>query len=436
MLYPSDTVIPLIDCDHEMRSCFNHIVARDVSDDEWEQAKLPTRHGGCGLTDPLLIRPAAAMASARATALLLVKAHQHSNLSIFDDMLIALKSQSHVKQAAITLNAAAIDVGATTDTFLPPLNALHSSVNCPSQRDMSGVLHLQRQRKLLDKLMRVDRQKAAWLRSCASFGSGSWLHSVPSIEAFQCDKEEFRMMLMIRLGIKQCHATPQEIPRCACSAVHSQRIASGSHYHTSCNAVAKQRNDRHHAFRNLVYKMCQEAGLKPRHRYNHEPAGLAGGSSNARPADVLVPPSAARNNGLDRALDTVVCDPQAAASIEGKSYLKALVATQLAGKQKMDEFEAHRNAVGPGVVSVDKVPLSVESSGAWGKELRALWKELKSLHRSNNNESYIRQGKPHTWSAFTFAQHWPQRISFMINRTTARMVMDGLKASRIFLSTA
>ena len=88
------------------------------------------------------------------------------------------------------------------------------------------------------------------------------------------------------------------------------------------------------------------------------------------------------------------------------------------------------------VVSVDKVPLSVESSGAWSKEFRALWKELKSLHRSNNNESYIRQGKPHTWSAFTFAQYWPQRISFMINRTTARMVMDGLKASRIFISTA
>ena len=35
-----------------------------------------------------------------------------------------------------------------------------------------------------------------------------------------------------------------------------------------------------------------------------------------------------------------------------------IVATQLADKQKVEEFEAHRDAVGPGVVSVDKVPLS------------------------------------------------------------------------------
>ena len=113
-----------------------------------------------------------------------------------------------------------------------------------------------------------------------------------------------------------------------------------------------------------------------------------------------------------------------------------MVATELADKQKLDSFEAHRGEHGPGVVSVDKVPLSIESSGAFGSNLRALWKELKRRHKQEEKENYIRLGKPYTWSAFTFAQYWPQRISFLINKATARIVMDGLKRSRTFLSTA
>ena len=59
---------------------------------------------------------------------------------------------------------------------------------------------------------------------------------------------------------------------------------------------------------------------------------------------------------------------------------------------------------------------------------------LKSKHRLLKKENYIRAGLPHTHTAFTFCQFWPQKISFMINRATAQMVLEGLHRSRKFVS--
>ena len=74
----------------------------------------------------------------------------------------------------------------------------------------------------------------------------------------------------------------------------------------------------------------------------------------------------------------------------------------------------------------EKTPLSFESSGAFGDNMKIIWAVLKARHSKIQKEDYIRAGLPYTFTAFTFSQYWPQRISFAISKFTARMVMDGI----------
>jgi hypothetical protein len=61
---------------------------------------------------------------------------------------------------------------------------------------------------------------------------------------------------------------------------------------------------------------------------------------------------------------------------------------------------------GIGTFEVKKVPLSFESSGAWGPEMLLLWEEFKDEYKQLKKENYIRQGLPCTFTAFTFGQYW------------------------------
>ena len=117
--------------------------------------------------------------------------------------------------------------------------------------------------------------------------------------------------------------------------------------------------------------------------------------------------------------------------VKGAANYK-LTAAILSDKAKHAAFKALTATVGVGMYQVAKVPLSFESSGAWGPEMIKLWSEFKAVYKGLRRENYIRQGLPCTFTAFTFGQYWPQRISFAIARHTARMVMDGLyRAKRL-----
>ena len=98
--------------------------------------------------------------------------------------------------------------------------------------------------------------------------------------------------------------------------------------------------------------------------------------------------------------------------------------------RKLEEFDELKRTIGPGVITTEKVPLTMESSGAWSAELKLYWGELKSKHKALKRDNYIRLGAPYTWSAFTFSQYWPQRLSFAIAKHTAEMVIEGLRRAR------
>ena len=53
-----------------------------------------------------------------------------------------------------------------------------------------------------------------------------------------------------------------------------------------------------------------------------------------------------------------------------------------------------------------------------------------------DKKNYIRAGLPYTFTAFTYQQFWPQKISFEIAKFTAKMVIEGLAKARSLNSAA
>ena len=78
----------------------------------------------------------------------------------------------------------------------------------------------------------------------------------------------------------------------------------------------------------------------------------------------------------------------------------------------------------------EKVPFVLETSGAFGREALALWKWLKACAKAVKLPNYVMSEMPHTWSAFTFQQMFPQRISFAVAKYTAKAVICGLQSSQ------
>jgi hypothetical protein len=281
-----------------------------------------------------------------------------------------------------------------------------------------------------------DLEWAAWLKSCAQFGSGTWLHAVPTLDCFRCTEDEFVVMMRSRLKMVMPVASALDIPLCKCGAAHDARLEGGGHYHCSCSAVSALRTARHDHVRDDVSCFCKEAGFSD---VRTEPNGLVGDGSAARPADVLIPP-VKRKSGMPaacdryRSLDVVVCDPCTATNIADGSASYSLIAAKAAHESKTKAHNFMIASCGVGFMPIEKIPLPIESSGAWGEGLRELFREASIMHRETSGGlNYVRQGKPFTWTAFSFQQYWPQRISFAIARFTAQMVLSGLGRSRRFL---
>ena len=98
----------MLTCSAAQRKCLDHIVDEVVSDESWDVATTPTRHGGTGLADACLIRPAAAIRAAHDTAVLLAKVHKVNGLSFYAKMMRTLKAQPYLLKSIDEVNAAAL----------------------------------------------------------------------------------------------------------------------------------------------------------------------------------------------------------------------------------------------------------------------------------------------------------------------------------------
>ena len=72
----------------------------------------------------------------------------------------------------------------------------------------------------------------------------------------------------------------------------------------------------------------------------------------------------------------------------------------------------------------------IQSSGAFGKTALKVWDRLKYVAAEVGLDNYVVAGKPFTWSAFTFEQMIPQKVSWVIMRQNANAIIQGAQRSR------
>jgi hypothetical protein len=177
-----------------------------------------------------------------------------------------------------------------------------------------------------------------------------------------------------------------------------------------------------------VRDILAEAGSEVDWHVEKELGGLYA-DSKGRPADVLFP--AASDHGRARAVDVVVCDPRSKSSIDANADKVGLAAALVKERKKLLDHQKKLATHGPGVISFEKVPFALESSGAWGPAALELWKLMKAEAKKKKVSNYVLSGKAHTWAAFTFGAMVPQRISFEVAKWTALGVIRGLNSSRL-----
>ena len=70
--------------------------------------------------------------------------------------------------------------------------------------------------------------------------------------------------------------------------------------------------------------------------------------------------------------------------------------------------------------------VAFESSGAFGKTALKVWDRLKYVASEVGLDNYVIAGNPCTWSAFTFEQMVPQKVSWVIMRQNANAIIQGV----------
>ena len=82
----------------------------------------------------------------------------------------------------------------------------------------------------------------------------------------------------------------------------------------------------------------------------------------------------------------------------------------------------------------EKVPLAMESTGAWGKGMQKWWKTmvLQRLEQLEEDPDKTRRlnGLPYTWSANKFGTYWLQRTSVTFQRHLAESIQGTAAAAR------
>jgi hypothetical protein len=432
-LAPKSLIGVLTENDATMRVVADHISGCRLTDQQWKRVKLPTRFGGNGWPDPLLTNEAAHVAGAVLSGGLMNLAAVREAVALLGSavepfqrrMMESLASTTSLVEAVTAVNSMAISAGAVEENICPELVDIRYSAKWPSQRDMSGVFHRDRLQKLMVEIQLVDRASAAFLRSCSQFGSGQWLHAVPMLHWFAATPAEWQMMWTTRIGVDVPNYGA--VVKCKCGILSDASFKSGSHWHCVCKAAGVKWciMKRHDVVVDILVDAARELDLC----YEKELLGLYA-DSQGRPADILFPPEKADGRCVDRAVDVAITDCQTDPALEVYSDVVSLAA---ASKKEKKKRSAHRLMMaqhGVGLLQFDKVPFVLESSGAFGKEALKLWKWLKAEAKERKVENYVMAEKPHTWSAFTFQQMIPQRISFAVAKFTARAVIKGLVRSQ------
>ena len=237
--------------DDAIRSAFSLGTGLCFDPNSWKQVCLPFRLGGFGMRSAVLHSPGAYLASVANAA----------NLDGWDASLAT--GWEEAKSDFFTFS------GKDNSVFSAPVP--------PSQKSLSYAVDQLSFDTLLESSCLRDKAR---LLSVSSGYSSYWLSVVPSGALNQLlDSREFCILAKFWCGLKLT-SDPAPCPFC-------QQAMDEFGYHALTCKKGGCLGVRHNALRKAFIHFCKIAGIT---NVGRETAGLIAGS-NARPADVLLPPS-------------------------------------------------------------------------------------------------------------------------------------------------
>ena len=367
----------------------------------FEIAKQPVRGIGIGLQDLPLVAEAAYIASQGNTARLAskVKANNPAFRKVLEHQQADTTLREQMANLAEQVNSD------TTPTLCPTLTSIEAT---PSQHRLAVPLYKAKEKMLIAQARNV-KQKARLL-SQAGQNSGAFLQAQKGVHKFfNFSSSTYRNALQWRLHLP-LEAT-KHMAKCPCNdhTLTLDELLDGWHFATRCQQT--NRTSRHDGIRDVIVALYKElrqtVGTEPNRLHNF---------GNDRPADVLAFASV-HNTAKHLALDVAVISPDNVDKLPAAATQQYHAAK---GKEKA-KIKQYENYLGrlnppetPASSDYEKVPLVMESTGAWGPRMQSWWKDVIKLYNdveADSGNSRRQKGLAHTWSANSFTSWWAQRIS-------------------------
>jgi hypothetical protein len=363
------------------RGIFRSIIDVPVTDTVFEQARLPIRSGGFGLTDMLLIAPAAFVAS-------------HHGAREFLEITVP----GYLATASFRIySALAIKLG---------FNTALTYASRGLQREILRKRKDGNSKAYLEQFMAMARpEDKARMLSLQDPKSGASLRAVPSGKfPTSFSTSEFRVYCLVRLGVELPFLSPTL--RCSTCRDHPFIGTRGEHFHV-CRTGGQQ-NNTHDTLAKEFVRFFRSAGVSA----SLEPMGCfpIGGESGRRPDVRVRYDHRVPNEGMrDLILDVRVTNPQGATNIErnGSSEFKGASA-QAAFSQKNVIYGqlAEQNGL---LFS----PIIFESLGLWHPKVSEIVKKYSHLIADLRNLPYS-----------VVVDYWIKRFSVILHKYQARMILE------------
>ena len=358
------------DFDRVTREGLTRILGAPLSDQAWQQAKLPTALGGMGLRGAVDHAPAAFAAS------------------VFDSKSLSqslLGEPLAEGEEAEEPAAAEGEEAEEPPLVLPPpaLAALSATLGeniteeelmGMRQRKLGEKVDLHLHRCLLESLEQDQREKAR-LSSLTLPHVGDWLNVAPvKTLGLHLRSAEFVLVAKYRLGLP-VFAKDGPCPACL-------RPSDALGDHAMCCGFGGERISRHNHLRDALYETAVAAGLGP----VKEGRALLPGDDR-RPADILVPNWA---GGRDAAMDVTVVTPLQTATVAEAAVTPGYALTFAYQRKIRGAAEDCRRE------GIAFLPLVVESLGGWHSAAEAEVRKLGAAlaRQSGQEESEVLR---HLW---------------------------------------
>ena len=209
---------------------------------------------------------------------------------------------------------------------------------------------------------------------------------------------------------------------CKCKAIGDHSFMKGRHWMTVCSH--SWRIWCHNKVRDIIAEMYKSlhipAETEVSGRYTH-----INSHGEVRPADVL-PSQSATGADMEQALDVAITDPTMKTALDVKSDRFPLSAAKDREGKKISEFRPMMREAAEAGAPIEKIPLVMETTGAFGIRMQKWWKEMKKLEaefRSGRPLSLQDQGLEHTWSANVWSTFQRQKLSMGVARLQAEGII-------------